>query len=159
MTDPFKTQYVSVTNNSQPNLEQINDHIFEVFQRVEYSRKVNVPKLDSITLATNMNMKPRYDFKNGCLLCQSDNDKNSFSHKMENSKKYPSVDEKIGKLKDLNGCLKCGFINHQSKNCKYKFNEKCKNCEKDHFYYLCFSKLKNSTFVYAKGSKPSGIKN
>ena len=44
---------------------------------------------------------------------------------------------KIEKLNQLSRCIKCGNLNHQSPQCKFKFQRKCKTCSKWHFDFLC----------------------
>ena len=144
MDESFKKHYMNVTNKSQPDLKDITDNMFEVFRRVEASRKIEISSnSNSFTLATNVD-KISYNFRKGCLLCQSDQTKDALLHRMEECKKYPNAEAKISKIKELSGCFKCGFINHMGKNCKYKFNKKCKYCSKDHFDFLCLSKMKVS---------------
>ena len=158
MDQGFKNEYISVTNKSQPNLKEIRDNIYEVFKRMESSKKMQNKNFDSITLATNVKFKPKFDFKNGCLLCQTTDEKDALSHKLDNCKLFPTADEKVKKLKEINGCLRCGLINHQTNTCKYVFREKCGFCHKDHLSSLCFSTLKSKPFAKFDKSK-SNVKN
>ena len=41
--------------------------------------------------------------------------------------------------------MKCGYINHTLKNCRFRFSAKCKNCDMWHASYLCITKQTNSS--------------
>ena len=62
-----------------------------------------------------------------------------------NCKIYSTPQSKRDRLRDLGGCFKCGFLNHKSKECRYKFNSKCSICNNYHYTYLCVSSESDKT--------------
>ena len=73
----------------------------------------------------------------GCSLCCSVNNCESVNHNLMNCQRFKSPKAKIDKLNELRGCTKCGWINHNSANCRFSFKSKCNNCYKFHFSFLC----------------------
>ena len=106
-------------------------------------------------MATNISPHPQTRYS--CSLCDSvgvaDN------HKIMDCPKFSSPMSKLSKIKDLNGCTKCGLLNHSIKNCRYKFKYKCKYCSQWHAHFLC-TKSENETNDHSrKSNKDSSKKN
>lgn len=51
--------------------------------------------------------------------------------------RFRSPESKLVKVRELNGCIKCGFLNHTESSCRYKFSAKCRGCNKYHAQFLC----------------------
>ena len=142
MDEQFKKEYTSLTKSCRPSYTELMENMHEVFGLVEAAHEAQ-PKTSTITLATGVKQNPKNSFKSICLLCKSDGNKNCFAHKMADCPVYKSVNEKISKIKDQNGCIKCSLLNHDSKTCRWVFRDKCSICHKDHVSFLCLSNTKN----------------
>lgn len=146
MNDDFRKQLTLVTNESKPLLEKINDVIFEVAERYNsnleteksISKKEKKSQKDEsfqyINLAASINSKIK-PFKE-CVLCKSDKVVN-VDHPIQKCTVYNDSFSKLKKLESLNGCTKCSLLNHSAKECKFHFKNRCYNCQKWHFNYLC----------------------
>ena len=51
---------------------------------------------------------------------------------------------KVNKHKSIKGCIKCGFTNHETKDCRFKFQSKCRTCSRDHMSHLCLKSSSNN---------------
>ena len=142
LNQKFQDHLISITNKSKPGLTEISDCIFEATNRYSKSKISNEKNFKS----PNLESKPNYsnssyaiDVKPGkfCCLCKFDGfEKN---HDLRDCKKFPTAQLKVNKLKAINGCLRCGFGNHITKNCRYKFFSNCRNCNREHATHLCLS--------------------
>ena len=142
LNSSFQSHLTMITNKSKPNLEEIENNIFEATQRYlkemgnvvapnyakpdKFNNKPNVSNN-----ALNVQMKP----KPFCVLCKYD--KKDFEHKMELCSIYVTPKDKFDKLRSMNGCTKCSFASHDSKACKFKFKSNCRYCQGPHMSYLC----------------------
>lgn len=149
MSDVFKRQYIAITDSSKPDLMEIIENSFQVFDRISelgenschLIPKQEVPKSPqkTITLATNvsseLNSKPNTDYS--CILCRESLKITSADHKIQNCNKFQSPKEKLAVITKLNGCVKCGLLNHTVQNCRYRFSGRCMKCKKYHAYFLC----------------------
>lgn len=98
-------------------------------------------------MATNV-YKSESNAKRGCQLCRSIKSSDAVNHRIFNCTKFNSPVSKLNKIKDLDGCVRCGLLNHTISGCNYKFSSKCGNCNSWHAFFLC---EKNSNNV---GQKP-----
>lgn len=150
MGDCFKKQFMAVSNCAKPSLREIIDNSFEVVKRMgTVSSEPNVRGVKSVALATKVNYSSKskssnFNPKIHCGLCHSLGDNKDFNHKIYKCEQFPSPQSKIRKLNELSGCTRCGFLNHTVDVCNYKFNDKCFNCNKYHFYFLCSNNERNS---------------
>ncbi len=159
LNESFRAQYVGITNTSKPSLDQILEHSFEANNRYkEFGMKSVRPKIyetientnfnETVTLAAQikdpMETKKGGTLKGGCLLCLADSSPHAANHRMYQCLVYPNAAMKCSKLKSLNACLKCGFTNHGTKDCKYNFSRTCIICDKLHFSYLCMHVSKDN---------------
>ena len=140
----YQTQYLHITNKNKPNLEDIQEHIFEVAERVKTMSKPRLSKIESTSLAANVfSKKPDTNSKfKPCVLC----DKVDAKHPMFKCEKFSSPTAKINKLKELKLCIKCGGPNHFANECKYPFKKSCYICNKNHFSFLCISSKKENVY-------------
>jgi hypothetical protein len=157
MSEKFKSQFIHIVNNSKPTLDEIIKNSFEVFNRLkdnpsqgeswEKSESKGAAKPNSVSMATNVNYdskKGNYNNKKGCGLCHSINHPNAETHKFTSCFRFNTPEKKLEKIKELNGCIKCGLLNHIAANCRFSFKGKCSNCNKYHNYYLCVNKRESA---------------
>ena len=105
MNENFKKEFMMVTGKAEPDLDEILNSSFTVFKRMDELNPKN--GIASVTLATNSyaeHSKP----KSGCVLCSYLNLENSLTHKLSNCPKFLTPSEKVNKIKELNGCVRCG---------------------------------------------------
>ena len=72
-----------------------------------------------------------------CLLCKSAHKPNYQDHRVFHCPVFKTPEEKLDYIKRQKGCIRCGLLNHEITNCKYKFSGKCRRCDKYHAYFLC----------------------
>ena len=70
-----------------------------------------------------------------CSLCKDTPTNNE--HAIFKCPQFINSGQKLARLKSINGCTKCGFLRHQSKNCTFNFKERCRHCEGKHKSWLC----------------------
>ena len=142
MNETLQNQFILITNKNKPSLEDIESHMFDAIERYQaVTKKYKVRKQgngNSQKKTTNfaLNVKPiqkRESFC-ACSLC-STKDKES-DHPLYKCPQYKTSNEKLKRIRQLNGCDKCGYINHRGKDCKLSYLV-CKNCSRDHFTFLC----------------------
>ena len=151
----FQNIFTSMTNKSRPSLKEISDNIFEAADRYNThisqskpdtgrSRSAAYQKTASNAVAvkdmdvTAVNIEQKS--KTFCGLCKAD--KKPYEHYIGKCPEYIDAKTKVAKLRKIDGCIKCGFSNHNSSKCKLKFQSKCRKCQGDHFTFLCFRDLK-----------------
>ena len=154
----FQNILTNITNKSRPSLEDINNHIFDATTR--YLKDENENKFKN---KNNPDRSPRFETnshamnvgsnnsKKFCGLCS--NDKKIHDHFMMDCKAYPSNNDKFTKLRNIKGCTQCGFVNHDTKSCRFKFKSNCRYCDMPHKSYLCL-KYKPK---YASGANATAI--
>jgi len=159
MSPIYKKQFTAITNKNVPSVDEIMSGAFDVFKRISSNnnspdmipRDMETVRQPVVALATNVNYnhtptkdsRPPSKPKNVCSLCTSDN--KIPDHKLSNCPIYKSPHEKVTKLRKLKGCCKCGWTNHETKNCKFKLTSKCRKCDRYHFSFLCTSQADNSS--------------
>ena len=180
LSDTFKKQYINITNTAKPCLDEILKNSFEVINRVKDSptpteitdspsevdtKDKPESKLASlyknVTLATNVtydSKKSRYNYK-GCWLCQSIGRPNAMNHRFSYCFKFKTPESKLEKIKELNGCTKCGFLNHSVADCKYIFSGRCIKCNQYHSFHLCTKDRKSSQYSKNETVNPTVHKN
>ena len=160
LNEQFQAILTQITNVSRPSLDEIENNIFEASERYqrlsegkssskENAKEQNVNKekakekgsVASTTLATKVNVSPKF---RACLLCTNDGQQN-VSHSINSCSVYPDSKRKVERLKELNACSRCGYPNHVTRNCKFRFTQRCRTCSGWHFTYLCIGKEKPSS--------------
>ena len=155
MNEDLQRHFIHITNCNKPDLAQIDEHMFEAAERymshckktknLKQSTADNDKSFDDSTLAAAASVTSnKYpDNRKGkfCSLC-STGKQFDHSHAIFNCKNYSSPEEKLDRIKSLNGCCKCGFTNHTTKSCKFKFKRKCA-CGSYHFDFLCPAESNN----------------
>ncbi|XP_068225069.1 uncharacterized protein [Palaemon carinicauda] len=142
--DCFKNQLMHITGSNKPSLQQIDEHIFTALERYRnISKKFNVKQgnlekkvvPNSNCLASAVVNDEKSKVKE-CSLCLADN-KGDIDHPIFKCSVYVTPQSKIETLKQLNFCTNCTYDSHKTSDCRFKFNRKCKHCNKWHFSYLC----------------------
>ncbi len=152
LNSKFKEQFIAITNEYRPSLKQILEHSFEANKRyaslelkhkAEAKATTDVKRVNqTVVLAAKvenklMKDKPIFYNKLQCSLCVSDSPQTRVDHKLFQCKTYPEVNDKIKKLKQIKACLKCGYANHSTADCRYVFHQMCSFCSKLHSSFLC----------------------
>ena len=158
LSHKYREMFISHVNKCNPTIDEIVQHSFAVANRMSESSKLSVDSSDhKFAMATNIS-KPVVKSNGGCQLCQEFSDYNSTSHRIYSCPKYDSPQSKLNRIKELNGCTKCGLVNHSIGNCRFKFNSKCKSCYSWHASFLCINKSVEPE-NRSKGKKSSGSRN
>lgn len=138
MPEGLRTQFVHITNNNKPTLQQIDDHIFDAIDRyksVKGSRYVHKETVSGY--AASVNYKGEHKSFKQCILCQGS--EQSVPHAISKCQKYETPKAKTDRLKQLKYCTKCAMGNHASDDCRFKFYKKCFSCQGQHFTFLCMA--------------------
>ena len=161
LNEQFRTILTQITNVSRPSLDEIENNIFEASERYqrlcegnpsckENSKEKNVISKEktkekgsasSTALATKVNVSPKFK---ACLLCTNDG-KENVSHSLNSCSLYPDSKRKVERLRELNACSRCGYPSHVTRNCKFRFTQRCRTCNGWHFTYLCIGNEKPSS--------------
>ena len=143
MNDLFKNQLVLITNNSMPTLEEITDNFFQANERYAMAqssiKNSNTDKISSSSAKPSSKSSSTYavDIQRSnnpfhrCPLCDDE------SHGINKCPNFKTPPEKIRKLQSLDGCLRCSNADHQTVNCKFRFNKSCNSCQAWHFTFIC----------------------
>ena len=139
LNDRFKNLLINITNKTWPSIIEISDNFFTACERYVHQKKKKESK-QSTDMAVNVASKSSGKENSAtkffpCSLCSSDG--NMASHNIRDCKKFPSSAAKVDQLKRINGCIRCGFASHATKNCKYRFRDRCSKCGEFHWLYLC----------------------
>ena len=136
--DNYKQCFINLTNSSKPSIDELLTHSFTVVNRINDSKKYSSRKLDSQHSAETTAMATS-TFKARsvpiCALCEAS--EKDCEHKIVNCQNYPTPQSKLNQIRHLNGCVKCGLLNHTIAKCRYRFSGKCGNCNKYHAFFLC----------------------
>ena len=126
----FQDEIIQLTNKSKPSLNEINDNIFvalERFQRhakskVETSINVVSSEIVEESSINAISIEKDRSKQYSCSLCRSDDV--NHNHSMFNCPVYTTPKVKVNKLLSLNACTQCSFLNHCTKDCRFKFKQK-----------------------------------
>ena len=166
LNESFKSQIVQITNETRPSFEKIKEKFFEASERYQTDQKSSKSKPKGKENSKEQNSKEpnqtgsvglaaqvKYDVsQNVFKSCTSCTQSKIPSHPLHKCAKYLDAKAKVKRLEELNGCTKCGKLNHSEKSCKFNFNRKCR-CGLWHFDFLCTSPASNSTRKKLKGSE------
>ena len=146
MNETFKSILIQITNKSQPNLEEIKSNYFEAVKRYKVKEKSDQSvksksKTNNFAIKVDSNSQNKFSY--GCILCKAD--KKDPDHPVFRCIVYKDSFAKLNKLKELNGCVRCGSDSHNIKSCQYRFKRRCDNCNSWHFNYLCSSSSKTDS--------------
>ena len=152
---PFslQNQLMSITNNNKPSVAEIEENIFSAIERFQAIQKrktyVNSEPSNFVKKGTTNNFAANVSVSDSfkgrpCILC-SDRD-NPADHSINKCSKYLTPKSKIGKLKNIKACYKCGNLSHQAESCVFRFHKNCYHCKGLHFSYLCPNESNSATF-------------
>lgn len=159
LNDSFRSHLIQITNDLRPNLDSLFDNFFSANERYAISQKLFKSKSDkkfspspmktsafAVAPQTNnsdsVNSVVNVDNPfNSCTLCDVGK---ASDHPINKCVYYSGPSDKIKRLKDLNGCLKCASISHNTSRCKFRFRKPCNKCSKWHFTFLCLEKVTNA---------------
>ena len=158
LPESLKNQLILITNESKPTLNQIESNIFVAIERDQTKPKVKENKFEGSVKSKIDNFALSIDYKDkqtkfnvNCTLCSGE-------HPYFKCNAYKTPVEKLKRLKELNGCVKCGYINHTANKCKLN-NLKCKICTEAHFPCLCTKVKKYEPKVDKNVKSDASIKN
>ena len=141
MPETLQNQFVTITNSNRPNIAQIDQYVFEAMERyleVSKNAKKRDVSVEVDSYAVNMGQYKRNEnqSKQFCSLCSTFENKVN-THSTFNCSVYPSTEDKLNRLRKINGCCKCGNVSHAAATCRFKFKKSCMHCNKFHFSFLC----------------------
>ena len=148
LNDSFRSILSQITFKNRPSIHEILDKFFIANERYNQTLKTGSKQFkgkahserSSNTLAVNI----KADKNLRCVLCfdLADTDHEHHIYKCPN---FSDPKSKIERIKTLKGCIKCGKLNHQSEECKYRFQRKCRFCSQWHFDYICLKPVKDAS--------------
>lgn len=125
LNEVFRTQLVQLTNKIRPTLKEITDNFFRANEMYSVALKSSSKKTKSDnTVKSNVyavNIEPKSKNVNpfiNCTLCRKNG---TADHGINRCTNYKSPKEKIARLKYLNGCDRCGNIDHEFSSCAFRF--------------------------------------
>ena len=154
MSVSFKQQFMLTNGTSKPNLKEITDSAFQVFDRIKQG-SIHMTKSyvdssssnESNVMATKVqysNSKSlKLDYKS-CWFCENAGHSDFSDHKVQSCSKFPSPDSKLTVIGEVGGCVRCGLLNHEKSRCKFKFLNRCGHCNDLHAQFLCKSENKSN---------------
>ena len=154
LNQDFKLQLVQITTKNRPSFKEIMDNFFSAnewyandkkFKSVKQLHKDNEHSTSS--LAADVNPKGKFSGQK-CNLCVDGN--NTDYHPIFRCSHYQTSADKLERIKNLKGCVKCASLGHDVNQCKFRFKRKCVHCRKWHFDFLC------PTFSNSNASKKRG---
>jgi len=143
LTDNFRDEYVQITNETKPQLNTLVNQFFNVCERRSQKETASSYHSEgkSVALASSVIVSGKSEkskFK-PCSLCSKDTGKDS-DHPIQRCRVYKTADEKVSKLKEYGGCLKCTTLGHVQAKCSFKLFSRCSLCSRWHFSFLCTEK-------------------
>ena len=153
MPSDLQSQLIIMCNNDKPSLSQINDKIFKALNRCNEMNSFQVKKDNSsnvvvksgkvsnnntannfaVNIPQNSSKQKRYF----CTLCSSPSGAKVSTHGTADCPVYMNAETKIKRLRELNACIKCGYGNHSTDKCYFKFSKPCSLCKNNHMSFLC----------------------
>ena len=151
MPSNLQTQLVNICNSNKPDLADIKTNIFpaidrynEINVKTKAKKSVGLSEMSGIeSFAANVEYGKSNHRNNEkqhrvgfCSMC-STNDKRETSHVTRDCPTYGNPQAKLERLKYLGACTKCGFANHETSNCRFRFSKPCVHCDNPHMSFLC----------------------
>ena len=147
LDENFKKELVQITTKTRPSIKEILDNFFVSCERYENAKKLHMkpsknantsskfPTENKTSFAIKVNSVKSNAIKN-CSICSRIEGKDVM-HAIYKCSKFPTPQQKLDKLKSLNGCTKCGNFSHYTDKCTFRFKKKCYHCSGWHFSFLC----------------------
>ena len=145
MNDTYRKVVIDFTQELKPELNKIlevgykaNQRYKEIYQTKKYEKK-GKPKSEVHAIGIEKKAIDKNKWKPpSCALCTYDKVTQT-DHKIRDCNRYSSAEKRVEKLKEINGCLKCGLPNHRAKECRFQMTKKC-DCGWFHIPALCLRK-------------------
>ena len=101
---------MQICNSHYPTFEELINNLPKAIERIQNSKCIGVEEV-TCNNATTKSYKPKNakDNKPYCSLCEKEN------HYSSECVRYPSIHERINRLRDLKRCTFCGRKGHVSK--------------------------------------------
>ena len=101
---------MQICNSHYPTFEELINNLPKAIERIQKSKCIGVEEV-TCNNATTKSYKPKNvkDNKPYCSLCEKEN------HYSSECVRYPSIHERINRLRDLKRCTFCGRKGHVSK--------------------------------------------
>ena len=149
LSGSIQNQLINMGKDNRPNLKFINENIFRALDRVRELESIaqtpsklpenlasNCFAVDVETVSPSPDSSPSKKF---CSLC-----KGHEGHLTKDCPKYEEPGDKVNRLKTVGGCTKCGFLNHETVKCMFRFRKRCFKCAGDHMSFLCTSRANSN---------------
>ena len=161
LNQDFKSQLVQITTKNRPSFKEIIDNFFCANERYANDQKFKSNKRvhkgnEHSTSSLGVDVKPKGKISGQkCNLCADGSDADT--HPTFKCSRYLTSADKIERLKNLKGCVKCANLGHDVNQCKFRFKRKCVHCRKWHFDFLC-PRFSASNGPKAKGEGNNAVK-
>lgn len=156
LNDQFRKHLTAVTQKTRPSWPLMRDALFEANSRfIEEQRRSPVVSIESVAAAAAVRSKDKFSVS--CALCSKDQSVDAYHH-LSRCPRYPDVESKVAKLKLVSGCLKCGYTNHTTKACSFKFKRNCFKCNVPHMTFLCQKDSKAAVVAMPLGNDKCNVK-
>ena len=160
LNEDFQSHIVTLTKQTRPDLKDIIDNFFEANERYEVINKKRSEEMKQAK-ATSLAIDPKPETNTNrnanfkpCSIC-SKLDSKEADHPIFKCSKFSDSKKRVDKLKELNGCVKCSNLNHTEKDCRHRFNTKCRSCFQWHFTFLCVEPEKSDENSEPSEEKPN----
>ena len=145
MPTELQEQFLHINNKSKPTVADIEDKIFDAFERYKAFKKLETATYKPLSgIAASVKLKdtktaaqsPSESFRK-CILCLGDG--NPVDHAVSKCDRYREPKDKLERLKQLKLCTRCLGKGHYTSKCNFRFRRPCYHCNKpNHFSFLCF---------------------
>ena len=160
LNEMFKNQLTLVTNCTRPTIEQIIENFFVANERYELARKnLKINKVQSksepetLVLSANAQISSNKNPFHNCTLCNYEN------HAINKCNNFQKPSDKLSRLNKLNGCIKCGNLEHSDQKCNFRFKKSCTMCGRWHFSFLCSERISEPSKNNAGKSYDTNVRN
>ena len=147
LPDEFQKELIQITGDTHPSISDILKNFFTACERFENAQTVantissfnkgpNKHKTEStVNMAVKVNYKPR-KVVTACSICSKVKGQLA-DHALFKCPNFTTPETKLAEIKSLNGCVRCGSLEHKTTSCAFRFKKKCYKCQQWHFSFLC----------------------
>lgn len=144
----LQNHLINICNNNKPTLAEIDSNIFKAIERFNEVRERtktnfnlknksdNECKVEGFAVNVNYDKSSTAKARVFCSLC-SGKDTKVTDHSTRDCSVYKTPESKLTQLEKLGACTRCGYLNHATKECKFRFSKSCSFCNKFHMSFLC----------------------
>jgi len=148
----LQNHLITICNDNKPSLSDIDSNIFKAIDRLrEVSTRSDCLAPTQSGVSTFASAVQYEQFSKPvaksvfCSLCSDLAGQKDSSHSTRDCPKFIDVDSKLKRLESANACIRCGFLNHPTKSCTYKFRKMCSICGDPHMSFLCPTRRSNNS--------------